>query len=756
MPTTVATARGFERTDGDVTLRVEFLAPGIIRVRKWTGTEPPAGPLIRYGFYRSDWPDAEVQTQISSRAATAISGPLTIRADASGALTVTDASGETLLSEAEPALPGPDPGYRLRFELSEGSHLVGLGDQTRERLDQRGTKGALWGRNVSSYIPIPLVMSSDGFGVLLGTTRRVFYDLGATSSEWFGFDCEDETADWYFLRGPTPAEVLDRYTQVTGRPMMPPKWAMGLWFICRTQADAREFTDDCLNFRREGIPCDAIGLEPGWMDQNYDYSVDKKWSDERHRVPSYNRFRHTHFAAAQRMGFKPGLWLCNDYDLTFEEERRVSPELRAAEEPERDAFAAGHEVDAHLQGKRYLDQLTRPDEPWYRHLTEFVDEGAHWFKQDGANQVLDHPDRLWGNGMSDEVVHNLYPLMYSRQMLQGYREHTGRRTFPFTPSGWAGLQALTGTWTGDTGGEEGPLAACLNLSLSGHGLNTCDMEVTTPEGIHFGFFLPWSQLCSWNYWRHPWLQGERLQAIFTDYARLRYRMLPYIYSLAREAHETGLPMMCAMPLHWPDAPEAYDCLRQYMFGPSLLVGAFTDEVWVPEGVWHNFWTGEMVDGGGWVSPTVPEDRGAPTLVPAGAIIPMGPEMDYVGQRPDDELTVHVWAGAPGSFTLYEDDGTSYDFEDGAFRTTEIVCEPNDAGIRVAIAAPRGEFEGAPVERELSFVVHGLGEVSSVVCNGQALAATATGPRPRWLATDCGDVEISLGRRDLSEVEILVT
>jgi alpha-glucosidase (family GH31 glycosyl hydrolase) len=217
-----------------------------------------------------------------------------------------------------------------------------------------------------------------------------------------------------------------------------------------------------------------------------------------------------------------------------------------------------------------------------------VDEGAHWFKQDGANQVLEHPDRLWGNGMTDARMHNLYPLLYSRQMLQGFREHTGLRTFTFTPSGWAGLQALTGTWTGDTGGGEGPLVACLNLSLSGHGMNTCDMDVTTPAGIQFGMMLPWAQLNSWNYWRHPWLQGERLQAIFTDYARLRYRMLPYIYSLAREARETGLPMMRAMPLHWPDASDAYDCLRQYMFGPSLLVSAFTDEVWLPEGIWHNF------------------------------------------------------------------------------------------------------------------------------------------------------------------------
>ena len=752
-----ATPRGLLWRDGDVTLTAEFCAPGIVRVRKWQGKKPPASLLMRYGFYRSDWPDVPVHTHISSRAATASSDLLTVRVDSHGAVSFADAGGNPIVAETEPALPGPDPGFRLSLGLSPKARLVGLGDQNRERLDQRGTKGDLWIRNVNAYIPIPFVMSSDGFGVLLDTTRRVFYDLGATDRDRMSFEAEDEIADWYFLYGPTPAEVFDRYTQVTGRPMMPPRWALGLWFICRTQANAREFTDDCLNFRRERIPCDCIGLEPGWMETNYDFSLDKKWSDERFRVPSYNRFRHTFFAAAVRMGFKPGLWLCNDYDLTWEEERRADPAFKGAGvSEERSAFAEGHEVDENLIAARRLDRLTRPEVPWYQHLTRFVDEHAHWFKQDGANQVLDHPDRLWGNGMTDGVVHNLYPLMYSRQMLQGYREHAGRRTFTFTCSGWAGLQALTGTWTGDTGGEEKPLIACLNLSLSGHGLNTCDMEVTTAEGIQFGMLLPWAQLNSWNTWRHPWLQGDRVKSIFTFYARLRYRLLPYIYSVAWQAHTTGMPMMRAMPVHWPDASDSYECVHQFLLGPSLLVASFTNWVWVPPGGWYSFWTGERLRGNRWTERNVPEDRGGPLLVPAGAIIPMGPEIDYVGQRPDDELTVHVWAGAPGSFTLYEDDGSSYDFEGGEFRIQLITQEPDGDGLRLVMEEPEGNFRGAVQERDLSFVVHGLQAVSSAMLDGEAVAAAAEGPRPNWHQEDSGDLTIALGPRDLSRIEIAVS
>ena len=442
MSSLIETARGFDRIEGDTALRVEFLEPGIIRVRKWAGAEPTLPDLIRYGFFRDDWPETPVQ---ATRAGAA-SDLLRVSVDAESRLRIADADGGELLAETEPALPGPDPGFRLRFGLTPQSRLTGLGDQNRERIEHRGMSGDLWGRNVSSYIPIPLLISSDGYGVLLNTTRRVLYDLGATSDDWFGFEAEGQSADWYFLCGPSPAETLDRYTQVTGRPMMPPRWAMGLWFICRTQADAHEFISDCLNLRREGIPCDAIGLEPGWMERNYDYSLDKSWNDERFPIPSYSRVAGTFFTAARNLGFKPGLWLCNDYDLSYEEERRLDPAVRSAEERARSSFAAGHEVDENLRGRRYLDTLTRPDEPWYRHLEKFVDEGAHWFKQDGANQVLEHPDRLWGNGMTDARMHNLYPLLYSRQMLQGFREHTGLRTFTFTPSGWAGLQAFTGTW----------------------------------------------------------------------------------------------------------------------------------------------------------------------------------------------------------------------------------------------------------------------------------------------------------------------
>ena len=451
-----ATDSGFEIVRDDATLRVEFCTPGIVRIRGWHGPEPPMNALLRYDLWRREWPPVEVATDLGARTGSAAGELLSVALRGDGTLSVAGADGEALLQGFEPPMLGPDPGFRARFALPEDERFFGLGDQARDRIEHRGTRRDLWVRNVQEYIPIPFMISTRGYGLLIQSTRRVWYDLGATSADWFGFEAEDEHLDLYVLAGPTPLEVIDRYTQLTGRPFLPPRWALGLWYICHVQADARGLLADAKGFRDEGIPCDCIGLEPGWMETFYDFSVDKRWSDERFRVPRYDRNKTTFFAAAQRMGFKPGLWLCNDYDLSWEEERRVAPELRTAEataEPEEAAFAQSHEIDEHFaNAQRRIDRLTRPEEPWFRHLQEFVFEGAHWFKQDGASQVLDHPDRLYGNGMHDDQMHNLYPLLYSKQMYLGFAEYSGRRTFPFTCSGWAGVQRWTGTWTGDTGG----------------------------------------------------------------------------------------------------------------------------------------------------------------------------------------------------------------------------------------------------------------------------------------------------------------
>jgi alpha-D-xyloside xylohydrolase len=173
-----------------------------------------------------------------------------------------------------------------------------------------------------------------------------------------------------------------------------------------------------------------------------------------------------------------------------------------------------------------------------------------------------------------------------------------------------------------------------------------------------------------------------------------------------------------MPLEFPHDPESSSLIRQYMLGPSLLVGAFTSRVYLPAGEWLDFWTGQRRTGPAWVEPPLPPNRGGPLFVPAGAVVPMGKVMDYVGERPDDELTVHIYAGALGRFTLYEDNGTDFAHESGAFRTTEIRHEAAGGTLRVQLAAAQGDFDGAPQQRKLSFVLHGVAKPQRVALDGK--------------------------------------
>jgi len=705
-------------------VRVGFVAPGVVRVRvSPDGSFPPAA-MNRYGFIREPRNPPATEVREAGQAAELTTDEMAVRIDRkSGRLTFL-AAGRTLTKEAfNPEVSGSG-GFRLGLRCGNDEEFFGLGDQTRAAVALRGRKADLHVTNVSCYIPIPFFMSTAGYGVLVNTTYRLGFDLAASKPDRAQIASNGGRLDYYLIRGRSLPEILDRYTDLTGKPALPPKWSFALWFICRDQADVKEVMDDCVNFRREKIPCDVIGLEPGWMSRHYDYSKDRTWHPERFPIPFYAQTgQHNFLPAMKRLGYKVELWECNDYDLSFEAERRWGQAAASPSDSQATARPVFHaddvEKDVHFMHPVRMDKLTDPAEPWFEHHKKFIDQGVDFFKQDGALQVCAHPDRLYGNGMTDDEMHNLYPLLYSQQMHEGFRQYTGRRPCCFTDAGWAGLQRYTGTWTGDTGGAHATLVAQLNTGLCGHAWSTCDMEVTTPEGIHYGFLLPWAHVNSWNYWRHPWLQGERLQRIFTDYARLRYRLLPYLYSLAWQSHRTGLPMMRAMVLEFPDDTAARNLLHQYMLGRELLVGAFSNEVYLPAGRWFDFWTGEMHQGGKRLTYDPPEDRGGALFVRAGAIVPILAEApDYVGQRPENQIELDVYPAADAAFELYEDDGVGYGYEKGQFALTHFRLSSGRDEWRLEIGRREGEYEGMPPSREYRLTIHVERRPSAVRLDGR--------------------------------------
>ncbi len=731
--------------------RVTILNKQIARIQIAPQGDLADSGLNRYGFIvEPDGTDVQVTTASDDKWLTYQTSGFTIRCAKEGAaLSVSDSQGRVLLEPV--AATVQKQGAAARFRASPDEDWIGFGDQTRERLFHRGHFADCQMLNVKSYIPVPFFMSTRGVGVLVNTTHRVLFDMCKSDPEHFEWRDGRGVIDYYVMIGDSFRELIDVYTSLTGRPKLPPEWAFGLWYICRTQANDYEAVNDALNFRREGIPCDVIGLEPGWMEKHYDESLEKKWSKERFPIPSYaQKGPHNFFSAIQRMNFRMELWLCCDYDLSYEAERRIGTTASEAEQKAESAFFQHDaEHDAHFQYPRSMDTVTKREEPWFQHLQKFVDQGIDFFKQDGAFQVLEHPDRLWGNGMRDSEMHNLNPLLYVRQMQEGFENYTGRRAVTFTPSGWTGFQAWSGTWTGDTGGRLPTLGALLNTAIVGHSWMTNDMEVAEREGIHFGYLLPWSQINSWTYFRMPWVQGAALLAMHQTYSRLRAQLIPYLYAWAWHATQTGFPLLAPLTLEFQDDLQCRDVMHQYLLGRDFMVTIYKPEVYFPAGRWKDYWSGAIIEGEQRVTITWPADRGGGLFVREGAIIPFGPVMQYRGEMPLTEIELYVFPGIKEStFELYEDDGVSLENRNDAFSCTPIRAHREGTRAIIRVGASHGTFKGQLMSRKWSFRVAIDFTPAQVTLNGQTL--------------DIDDWSFDADRRELfvqassGPVELLIT
>ena len=383
----------------------------------------------------------------------------------------------------------------------------------------------------------------------------------------------------------------------------------------------------------------------------------------------------------------------------FEDERLTKPSAAKKQRSTKDTAAKGLE-------------------PWFDHLSYFVDQGVSAFKLDGSSQVIEHPNRKWGNGMTDEEMHNLYPVIYAKQMAQGFENHTRRRAMVYSAGGYAGVQQFVASWAGDTGGGPKPLASMLNLGFSGHSNHSCDMDIGTLQGIHFGFLQTWAQENNWAYWHQPWLMEEPQIAAFREYGRLRYKLLPYLYSTAAEAARTGYPVMRAMPLACPDDP-AWDASRaQYMLGDFLLVSVFSKEVRLPEGTWFDFWSGKAVQGPATIPVAVSPIHGGSLLVKKGAIIPTWPPCDHAEKGWSPEVGLLVYPAAKSEFTLYEDDGESLAYRKGAFALTRLSCETIAKTVKLSIGGRQGSYAGMPATRDFTATIYLPARPHAVVLDGK--------------------------------------
>ena len=700
----VALALGACCLAAEAETKVEKLADNLFRVRVKTEKGWPESGLSRYGILK-ELPVLGTQEGLD-------------------------------FGKISPVLEKTGPrGFKVKFPLAEGECVYGLGDVSRAGVQRRPGKYEFYVENVNSYIPIPMAWTTRGWGVFFNTTWTTRFDIGASDPDAMVVTAEEGGLDFYVFTGKDAAELIDAYTRVTGRPSMLPIWGYGFTFVAHQWIDQFALVDEVNAFRDRQIPCDVMGLEPGWMEKFYDATTHKRWDPTRFHFPFWRPVGSLTFPGAmERVGMKLSLWLCCKYDLFRYEEECIAGKdtLRR-----RKALLNGHVendtwVDEHIKGGDAAKVIAKPDEsrmvtafagdphpyqfeegtrPWFEHLQQFVDQGAQAFKLDGAWQVSEEngvPGRTWSNGMADGEAHNLYPIVYDKQMATGYERYTGKRAMVYSAGGYAGVQQYVATWAGDTGGGVKPLISVLNLGLTGHPHQSCDMEVRSgfPQGLHFGFLMPWAQQNNWDYWDLPWMNPEEKVRTFRSYCELRYRLMPYLYSTAAHASETGYPIARALPLVYPDVAAYSNCTNTYMLGDNLLVGVYSDEVEIPSGTWYEWRTDAKVVGPATLPVRTTPDWGGALYVKAGAILPTWPVKQHLEKGWNEEVIFEVWPTAKGSFTLHEDDGVSLAYREGRFARTELTVEPMTNGLaRFTVGRRTGAFDGMPATRRMKVRFH---------------------------------------------------
>lgn len=624
-------------------------------------------------------------------------------------------------------IPAADAVSILSFSMEDGERFYGGGSTSRDHIQHRGEFLRMWTTYQQTEIPMPFMMSSRGWGVYNNSTRKSFFDIGNQQKSKFNIINTFDEADFFLMMGKDMPAILNEYTLVTGRTYVLPKWAYGLCFGPNMREEQFDILNDAVRFRQFDVPCDVFWLEPQWMEKRYDFSTKKKWNYDRFSPEPYwlqdqypkTMHNRLFIGKLRSMGFHLGLWLCEEYDLSIQEE----------------------DIIAERTGGKLSGQ-----EHWMDHLTVFMDQGVEGFKLDPARTIDNHTNWEYYNGRTDKEMHNLNQVLLPKQMRELGRKYNGKRTWHHYCGGWSGTQRWTASTSGDNGGGKTALYDQLNLGMSGFLNTSCDVMSVPRElemqGLHFGLFLPWVQINSWFSMMHPFYYAKEEQDIYRFYVKLRYSLAPYIYSMALEAAQNGMPIVRSMPLCFPDDRNCDDMTYQYMFGDNFCVGIFTNEIYLPKGTWTDAWSGEkIVSKGETFTREYPSNRAGLLFIREGAIIPTQPDVEYLGARPFDRVILKVYPHGDSAYTMLDDDGESYEYENGGIASTLFESHERDGGVDVVVNPVQGSFKGMPSEREYSFRIQRDSRPASVSLNGAAVQD--------WTYED-GMVCLSAGKVGISE------
>jgi alpha-glucosidase len=703
------------------------------------------------------------------------------------------AAGESLdLDDFERGIAAAGGQIKVWKRLRDDEHVYGLGEKN-GRLDKRGLQlggysYAMWNSDTFAYdsgtdpiyVSVPFYMVLRGgaaYGVFLDNPHRSIFDIGHELQGVLSFGADGGELNYYFIYGPTPKQVLERYTALTGRMPLPPLWALG-YHQCRysyyPESKVRFIAD---NFRERRIPADVIWLDIHYLDSYKPFT----WDRERFPDPAglIGDLRKQGFRVVtivdphpkKESGYRPyDEGLAGDHFVKSADgsiyEAPVWP-ANAERGPGVSVFPDFSKPGAReWWGGLYADLLALGVAGIWNDMNE-----PAVFVPPTNTMPLDVRHDNEGRPTDHRAIHNVYGQLMSRATYEGLlRLRPDSRPFVLTRATFAGGQRYAAVWPGDNQADwthlRGSIPMLLGLGLSGFPFVGSDIggfaEAPSAElytrWLQLGVFYPFmrSHTCDGTPDQEPWSYGTTHESINRRAIALRYELLPHIYNVMHESAATGLPAMRPMFLEYPNDPETWTMDDQFFFGGDLLVapvlreGARNRSVYLPQGEWYDYWTGRRFgEAAKSVRITVPVTIDTlPLFARAGAFLFRQSVVQHTDEMPGQTLQVLAYPAARSSAQLYEDDGETLAHQRGAFMKREFAQTRAGGSLTLDVKAPVGEWR--PSAREIEMHVHWTAPVGRVLLDGERLTERRSLEELRsvaqgWTRTD-GFVVVRLSDR----------
>lgn len=704
----------------------------LLEVHQGTSTTP-AAPQAWEATPPSHWDADQVETQVvTTKDELRLSTPdLRVRHSLkTGAWRVETQEGFVVFESPEAGCVLTTSSSRLTLNLVPDERILGLGETTGP-LDKRGTIRDFWNQDVFAqasclnssvrnlYVSIPWLISlrqGRAAGLFWDSPARQSWDLGCTSTNEARLTADTDRLRLFLFSGPAPNILLERFSALTGRMPMPPIWSLGYHQSRYSYADSARLEEVAARFRAKQLPCDALHLDI-------------------HHMREYRVFT---FGA----GFKqPARMLARLKQRGFRVVAIVDPGVK--DDPAFPVLRRGQRHNAFVKTPDGKHDYTADVWPGRCRFPDFLNAATRtwWGNEQGAlsragisgfwndmnePSVFNTPGRCFDPACLHRIdgrnhshttlkhseVHNLYGASMAQASYEGaLRAAPNVRPFILTRAACTGIQRHAAVWTGDNSSTWEHLAASIPtiLSLGLSGIPFCGADTGGFLDHCTGELLArWMQLSALTpFFRNhsnldthdqePWAFGADIEASCRSSLELRYRLLPYLYSLFVEASRYGTPIARPMAWDWPNDPQASGLGDQFMLGSSLLVapilapGAHGRSVYLPAGKWYNFFGGGPIDGRRHVAVDAGLDR-IPLFVRAGAVLPLYPVRQHTGQSPGDTAYLHVWTGVSGIGVWYEDDGASLAYRDGSHCERVLYQQAAGRVGTLVLAPPNGDFK----------------------------------------------------------------